>query len=148
MCTLAQRLLPLASLAFLPVLGACSSTPNGDAAAGAATGTLYVNGDTHTSIYAVDLASGAATKIAAGADPYPTPDGTILCKSSHTSALGEYSADGTTFRTIVSQNDQAPFDQTYDDDFHNPQLSPDGKYVAYEGQLGYTFDIYVVDRAT
>lgn len=60
----------------------------------------------------------------------------------------EYSADGTTFRTIVEGNEQEPFDVTYDDSFQNPQLSPDGKYIAYEGQFTYVFDFYIVDRET
>ena len=133
-----------AATTILLVLSACSSTPNG----GKAAGTLYINGDTRSNVYSFDLASGSKSQRVAGANPYPTPDGTILCVDTNTQALGEYAADGTTFRTIVKQNDQAPFSDTYDDHFQNPQLSPDGKYVAYEGQFGYTFDIYVVDRST
>ena len=131
----------LTTLTILIVLGGCSSTPKG----GAAAGTIYVNGDTRSNIYSFDLASGAKSQRVAGADPYPTPQGTILCINTKTQALGEYGADGTTFSIIAAQS-LAPDGDTHDDHFQNPQLSPDGQYVAYEGQLGYTFDIYVVAR--
>jgi Tol biopolymer transport system component len=135
----------VASFTVAVGLVACSSAPNEK---GAAAGKILLNGDVHSNIYGFDLGSGATTKIVAGADPFRTPEGTILCVNTNTQDLGEYSADGTQFRVIVKANDQQPFDQTYDDHFQNPQLSPDGKYVVYEGQLGYTFDIYVVDRGS
>lgn len=135
------------ALTLLLVCG-CTNTATNGAAGGATGGTLYINGDTRSYVYKVDLQGGTATKIAAGADPFVTPDGMLLCIDTNNGDLGEYTADGTTFHTIVKKNIQAPFDQTYDDNFQNPQLSPDGQYVAYEGQLSYTFDVYVVERAT
>jgi dipeptidyl aminopeptidase/acylaminoacyl peptidase len=121
----------------------CSSNTT---ATGGATGTLFLNGDTHASIYSFNLGSGATTKLVFGNDPFVTPQKTILCANTVSGDLGEYSADGTTFRTIVKKDVQSSM--TYKNSFRNPQLSPDGNSVAYEGQLGYTFDIYVVDRAS
>ena len=123
----------------------CSSTS--DAKGGAAgTGTLYLSGAIASEVWSFDLGTGATKLLVQGNQPYLTPEGTILCINTKTQDLGEYSVDGTTFRTIVKHNIGAPFAATYDDGFHNPQLSPDGRYVAYEGQFGYRFDIYVVDR--
>lgn len=136
-------------VAVLGFTAACNDPGGGQGAAkGAAAGTLYLNGNVHASVYRFALGSGAVDKLVFGADPFLTPDGTILCKNTSTGDLGEYSADGTTFRIIVKANTQQPFDVTFDDDFHNPQLSPDGMHVAYEGQFSYTFDVYVVNRAT
>jgi hypothetical protein len=139
----AARLAP-ASLGALFALGCTTqTTPTGHSS-----GTLLLNAEVQSYVYSFDLASGATSKLVAGADPFRTPDGTILCRNSNTQDLGEYSADGTQFRVIVPNNIGAPYDVTYDDHFQNPQLSPDGKFIAYEGQFGYTFDIYVVDRAS
>ncbi len=132
------------------LLASCSSSTGANGAGGAA-GTLYLNAEIHATVYSFDLSSGNTKKLVSCADPYVTPQGTILCVSTAAGSsgdLGEYSADGTTFRTIVKQNFQAPYAVTYDDHFQNPQLSPDGKEVVYEGQFSVGYDIYVVDRAT
>ncbi|MCC6666641.1 MAG: PD40 domain-containing protein [Polyangiaceae bacterium] len=141
-------LLPLFPACLLALSTGCGDGAKGANGAGAASGTLYLNGNVHNSIYSFDLASGAVKKLVAGADPFITPEGTILCKNSTTGDLGEYSVDGTTFGTILTQNDQEPFTDTFDDNIQNPRLSPDGQYVVYEGQFGYKFDLYVVKRAT
>jgi Tol biopolymer transport system component len=124
----------------------CSSTA--DAKGGAGNGTLYVTGNINSNVWTFDLGTGATTQLVHGRDPYFTREGTILCVNTDTQDLGEYAPDGTTFRVIVKNNHDAPYAVTYDDKFQNPQLSPDGRYVAYEGQFGYKFDIYVVDRQT
>lgn len=143
-----MRLRPELALAplLLISLASCGAKPEDKPGGGA--GTIYMNGETHAYVYSFDLGTGQTSKLVLGQDPYFTPEGTILCSNTNSGDLGEFSVDGTTFRTIVKNNHQAPYDVTFDDKFQNPQLSPSGKFVAYEGQFGYRFDVYVVDRAT
>lgn len=132
---------------FISLIGAgCKSTPAGPAAATGPKGTIYMTGQIHSRTYSINLTSAGITNLFTAADAYPTPQGTFIAVTNR--GLEEISSDGTTSRLIVKQDDQAPFNVTFDDAFHNPQLSPDGKYIAYEGQFTYVFDVYVVDRTT
>ncbi len=137
-------------LGIVPVtmaLGGCSNSTTEPADSGKAKGTIYMNGETRSRIYSFDVKTGTGTNLLAGSDPYVTPEGTIIC-SANNGDLVEYSKDGTTKRVIVKSEIYAPYEETYNDAFKSPQLSPDGKYIAYEGQFGYRFDMYVVERQT
>lgn len=133
-------------MAFV-VLAGCSSNPSDpDGNGSRPTGTLYVNGDVKANTYSINLQTGATTNLFAGVDPFRTPEGTFIVRTFN--GLEEVSANGTTSRMIVREQIQEPFADKYDNAFHNPQLSPDGQYIAYEGQFGFVFDVYVVDRYT
>jgi Tol biopolymer transport system component len=123
----------------------CSSTTDPDTTNAKPTGKLYYN-ENAFEIYSVDLTTGKKTNFVPGYDPYRTPEGTIICRNDN--GLVEYNSTGTSARLIVDQHEQAPFDVKYDDHFQNPQLSPDGKYIAYEGKFSTSEDFYVVDRYT
>lgn len=135
------------AIIFLALIGAgCKSTTTGPAAAAGPKGTIYMTGELRSRTYSINLTSGSTTNLFAAADACPTPQGTFIAVTNR--GLEEVSSDGTTSRLIVKANIQAPYDVYYDDAFKNPQLSPDGKYIAYEGQFTYVFDVYVVDRTT
>lgn len=120
------------------------NTPNTDPTR--PTGTLYISGNTQANTYSIDLKTGTTTNMFVGFEPYRTPEGTFIV--ARYAGLVEVSADGNTSRMIVEANTDFPNNDLYDDAFKNPRLSPNGKYIAYEGQLGGRLDVYVVDRYT
>jgi Tol biopolymer transport system component len=127
------------------ILGCKSATDANNNGTGLS-GTIYFNTiETASSVYyKVDLGSGTVTKIGFGSNPNVLPNKWIL--GTVNSDLAEMSPDGSQKKVIVKENAQQPFDVIYDDNFHDPQMSPDGKYIAYDDDAIYTH-VYVVDMA-
>jgi Tol biopolymer transport system component len=113
------------------------------------TGTLYITGQ--YDLFSASVSSGTVTNFIEGARmPYATQEGTIIMNKGDHTDLEEYNPQTKTSRVIVKANlnDAA----TYNDDFLNPQVSNDGKYIAYEGtplqNAAGTYPVYVIDRAS
>jgi len=139
----------LTALAFTVLFLApgCSDSPAGpNGANGKPTGILYLTGNIRANALSIDLSNGTVTNMFVGADPFRTPEGTFIAHAFE--GLIEVSANGATKRIIVAEDINFPNVETFDDAFANPQLSPDGQYIVYEGTFGSTLDIHVVDRAT
>lgn len=103
--------------------------------------TIYVGSKRDGMIYAIDMGSGEDMVLVTGSDPAISPEGTLVCD--HSDGLVEYTPGEAGYRVIVPRRPGQPFDESYDDTFHTPRVSPNGFYVAYEGDF---FDLHVVER--
>jgi hypothetical protein len=103
-------------------------------------GTIYYNGQ---NIRTLNLGTGSLAVFGSGRGANVTPSGTVIA---FLQAVGlvEYAADGQTYRTIVPIEEMGA---EYDDMMSNPQLSPDGSMIAYDG-LPRRYHVYVVNRQT
>lgn len=125
----------------------CSSNPSDPNNPGSRpSGTLYMNGDNKSNTYSLDLTTGATQNLFPGKDAFRTPEGTFIAYSAE--GLVEFSANGLTSRLIVRQVTDDGSANTFNENFHGIQLSPDGKYIAYESNLANQHGVYVVDRTT
>ena len=109
-------------------------------------GTLYVGVADDGGIYAYDVEEKEMRRLVSGSEPALAPDGALLCR--HDAGLVEYAPESGSYRIIVARDPNTAADRTWatnDDEFHAPQVSRDGRYVAYEGNMR---EIYVVDRAS
>jgi Tol biopolymer transport system component len=135
----------LFAVAVLPVamalMGCPDTNPNEpDGNTLGATGTLYVNES--LALYSYNLTTGVRVPLTfSGIEPCATPDKTIICIVAGT-GLVEYNPSTKSSRVIVELSKSS---SPHDDTFHVPQVSPDGKYVAYEGKDNKA-NIYIVDR--
>ena len=125
-------------LALVPM--SCTGTKTGDTAAtGALSGTLYVDVGVGASTFKLDFASGAVTKLGAGADPVVAPDGKfLLSDSSHIFETDETFAQR---RNILTFNRDI---EKSDNGFLDHQLSCDGSKIAYTTNDG---NLYVANRS-
>lgn len=105
-------------------------------------GRIYLNGDLSTAIYEVDLGSGTVRYLASGREPFPTEESTLIITD--VNGLYEISLDGVQRRTILARDNDDGLQNLFNDEFYNPQVSPDGLFVLYENQ---TYgDFFIVTR--
>lgn len=127
-------------------LASCSSSSSPSTTAGPLKPIQIIDlniSDTSQWISTLDLDQDTVTSKIIGTSPDRNQDGKIIYKNTNND-LVESTQLGYNTTLIVKQNMSTPFDQLYDDNFTNPRLSPDRKYVAYEGVNG---NFYVVPRA-
>jgi Tol biopolymer transport system component len=106
------------------------------------TGTLYVTSGAGD-IVVLDLAARQATTLRAGRDAHPSVNGTLVYVTPG-SGLVERSLDGTQAATVVVENRQNA--SRFDDSFANPQVSPNGRYIAYQSLMENPSGVFVVER--
>lgn len=104
-------------------------------------GNLYVSDVEAQHLYAYDIHSQQLTQIADGIDPFVLDDGSVVCV--HPEGLVEYTPGRTGYQVIVKRDRRDAPDLSWNDEFRNPKVSRDGRFVAYEGA---NKDFYVVDR--
>jgi TolB protein len=100
------------------------------------TGTLFYN-DINASMTRLDLATGNYQVVFTGTHPYATKEGTIICQAGLD--LVETS-DFITARKIITYVNGS---EKHKLDFDDPQVSPDGTLIAYEGLYD---DIHIIRR--
>jgi Tol biopolymer transport system component len=126
------------------VFTGCPSTTENDpvnTGSGLTGKVLYTS---YISIKELDLKTGAIDVLASGFAATRTPSGSIIAVTAD--GLVELSPDGSQQRMIVPENTNQPFTDKYDDGFVSPQISPDGRYIAYQGLM--VDHVYLVDAAT
>ena len=114
-------------LALSIALSSCSSTTTPANNPGIS-GTLYYN--TLSELHKVNLATDKVTNISNTRGSNVLADGRILTVADN--GLAIISADGAQTQIIVKQQHDVPFNITFDDFFHDPQLSPDKLSIAYD----------------
>ncbi len=120
-------------------LAACGTTAAGGGKGGlSGTLTFHGSGDSaNRTVYKLDFGSGAITSLLTCGEPEALPDGRILCSDVDLAIL---SGDGSTKQIIVKQTGGLVF--------QNPTMSPDGRFVAYDDDVGTTPSVFVVETAT
>lgn len=116
------------------------TTNNANGGAGGGGGTLYCLLGTGSVIHKLDLGSGAYKELGFGQGPVSTPEGTVIYDDGND--MVESAEDFTTKRVIVGFDSDV---ERSNNGEHNPQLSPDGKLVAYHTNDD---NSYVADRQT
>ena len=103
--------------------------------------TLYVGSIEDGRIWSIDLETAEERRLVSGSDPTISPEGTLVC--AHSAGLVEYVPGTPGYRVIVPHRLGQPFDEVYNDAFHLPRVSPDGRFVCYVGDF---HNVFVVDR--
>jgi hypothetical protein len=92
------------------------------------------------SVKIIDLETGRLREISNLTDPFVKPNGNIIAVIP-SKGLFEFTSEGQQVRRIVEQKELAPY---YNDAFRFPQLSPDGRFIAYEGSTSIE-NVFVID---
>lgn len=100
-----------------------------------------MSGNGSTDIIALNMSSGSTKRIVTGQDPSVSSDQKVIFDELD---LQETSLTGTSTRTIAIQSPDASTDYPHSS-YADPQVSPNGKYVAYSESL-FTNQVYVVNR--
>ena len=126
--------------AALLLSAGCSSSTSSPGSSGGPSGTIYFE-DTQNNLMTVDVSSGKLTGVVLADMPNVRPsDKWILCNLARN--LVFVSPDGSRNQTVLTSS-YPDFGYAYS--FSDPQLSPDGKYIAY-GQD--TKIVYIVNAST
>lgn len=139
----------LVATVLLMLLGGCDpdviddSDPTPETLGELPLNTLYVGSIEDGNVWAIDLETGLQMSLVSGSDPTITPEGTLLCV--HSVGLVEYTPGIAGYRIVVPHRLGPPFDELFDDAFHYPRVSPDGRYVAYVGDF---HNVFVVERTS
>ncbi len=133
-------------LGFSTVLGCHSATSPTTGGNGNPSGTLYFNAGNGTvfgnDVIALDMSSGTTTRIIRGDDPTITSDHKIIFVDGD---LKESDLQGMNVRTIAQLDRNSTTDNSHYS-FGRPQVSQDGRFVAYQ-ESKYTDQVYVVNRS-
>lgn len=127
--------------AFIVISGCNSSTTTSPKTTDGPTGTLYFH-ESLLGIETMDISTGSLTTLAAGEMPNVRPDKWIL--GVIVNDLAVVSPNGTQKQIILPHSG---INGSYDVNFHDPQLSPDGRYIAYD-QPGFSGLTYIVNAST
>lgn len=125
------------AIAFL--FAACSTSTAPTQNTGGPGGTIYFH-DIPSNIASLNLTSGVVTTVCYGDMPNVRPDKWILCVVANDLTL--ISPDGAQNQIIRHHSQMGGYDAA----FHGPQLSPDGRYIAYDQSAAWI--TYIVDASS
>lgn len=139
--TIFSRYSPFFLFVSTIIVAGCSSstTPNNSAASPG--GTLYFH-ESLIGIETMNLSSGTVTSLAAGEMPNVRSDKWILAVVDNDLAF--LSPDGSQKQIIAARTGLYG---TYNANFHDPQLSRDGRYIAYD-QPNFSGLVYIINAST